>query len=213
MQITIQDKIFQKYPLAQIGYLVADVKVQKTNPYIQHLKKTLMPQDIPPIWQKIYREDFQEDYPSSIEALLKRVASEKPLWTINSIVDLYNCCSVLSSLPMGCYDLAKIEGDIELRYAQEGEPFLGIGSKEVVQAKARHVVYADSQKLLCWLWNYKDAAAVSIDENTKQVIFFVDAIATSPEPALALLSEHLLQIHCTPTCSGILNQTNPSASL
>lgn len=213
MQITIQEEILQKYPLAQIGYLIADVQVKKTDPYIEQLKKKLTTQECPPIWQKIYRDDFQEDYPSSIEALLKRLSSGKPLWTINSIVDLYNCCSALSLMPMGAYDLAKIHGDIELRYAQEGEPFLGIGAKQTIHAKSHHVVYADSQKLLCWLWNYKDAAAASIDDSTSQAIFFVDAIGDSPEPALTLLTNHLTEIGCKPTRSGILNQTTPSVLL
>lgn len=223
MLVSIENKIFEKYPEVHIGYLVAQVNVTTIHPFVEELKSGLLnhlqSQGInsnnytlhPNItaWRKIYAEDFGvnvKNYRSSVEALLKRVIMGKSLWRICSIVDLYNCCSILSLLPMGGYDLNKINGDIQIRYAHEGETFLGLGEKEKIPVLPNHVVYADDQKIMCWLWNHKDAIETAIDGESKSVLFFIDAFdQTSAWIALQQLSDHLKQIHCTPIESGVLH--------
>ena len=208
--------------------------MKKTDPFVEHLKQglsdNLKAQGINAtnfvthpklsVWRKIYKEDFQvkeTTYRSSIEALLRRIVIGKELWNICNIVDLYNCCSILSLLPMGCYDLGKISGDIRIRYAKEGELFHGIGERLKIQTKTNHIVYADDQRLICWLWNHKDALETCIDENTKNVIFFIDsADAGKPDTmqeALTLLSMNLEKIGSYPISSGILNSNSRHTTL
>lgn len=234
MKISIENSILKKYPNTEIGYLIASVKVTKRDPFVENLKQGLsklldelginatnfVAHPNLSIWRKIYKEDFQvkeSTYRSSLEALLRRIVTGKGLWTICNVVDLYNCCSVLSLLPMGGYDLSKISGDIILRYAKESEPFQGIGERQKIQARSNHIVYADDQKLICWLWNHKDAAATCIDENTKQVIFFVDSAVTAThhtvQEALIHLSQNLEKIGCLPIDSGIINCHSPLINL
>lgn len=234
MQISIEDTILKKYPRTEIGYLIASVKVRKTDPFVEDLKKSLLrnlnelgmnatnfvayPKLA--VWRKIYKEEFQvkeSTYRSSIEVLLRRILTGKELWNISNVVDLYNCCSILSLFPMGGYDLGKISGDIKIRYAKEGELFHGIGERLKIQTKSHHIVYADDQRLLCWLWNHKDAYETCIDENTKQVIFFVDSVdslnSNGMEKALKQLAMNLEKIECFPTCSGVLNHHSPYTTL
>jgi lysyl-tRNA synthetase class 2 len=234
MQIRIEDPILKKYPLMEIGYLVATVKVKKTDPFVEDLKQSLAeklkelgiqatnfvvhPQVA--VWRKIYREDFQvkeSTYRSSLEALVRRVVTGKALWNICNVVDLYNCCSILSLLPMGGYDLSKISGDIEIRYAQEGELFHGIGEKLKIKTQSHHVVYADDQKVTCWLWNHKDAYETCIDDNTREVIFFIDSVegfgSHVIQDALDQLAVNLEKIECCSTSSGVLNAHSPHATL
>ncbi|MFC1614215.1 B3/4 domain-containing protein [Gemmatimonadota bacterium] len=69
--------------------------------------------------------------PSS-EALLRRVLQGKPLYKVNSLVDTINYCSLCFLLPIGLYDLERIEGDIiQLRQGTSGESFEGIRKTEV----------------------------------------------------------------------------------
>lgn len=68
--------------------------------------------------------------PSS-EALFRRVVKGKSLYQINSIVDVCNYCSLAFLLPIGLYDLDKIQGDIEFRLGKAGEEYEGIGKAEV----------------------------------------------------------------------------------
>jgi DNA/RNA-binding domain of Phe-tRNA-synthetase-like protein len=73
--------------------------------------------------------------PSS-EALLRRVARGDALPRINSLVDVCNWCSLEFQLPYGLYDLARIEGPIELRLGRPGEEYAGI-RKDAVHVAGR----------------------------------------------------------------------------
>lgn len=69
--------------------------------------------------------------PSS-EALLRRALQGKPLYRVNSLVDTINYCSLCFLLPIGLYDLDRIEGNtILLRRGVAGESFEGIRKAEV----------------------------------------------------------------------------------
>ncbi len=66
-------------------------------------------------------------YRGSAEALLRRIISGKHFPSINCIVDIINLVSVESRLPIGLYDLAKVQGDIVFRVGRGGETYKGIG--------------------------------------------------------------------------------------
>lgn len=230
MQFRIENDVLEKYPEAQIGYLTARVEVKKEDPFVEGLKEGLAGHlqrlginatnfAVHPgiaIWRKIYEEDFgvkAKTYRSSIEALLRRVVTGKPVWSICNIVDLYNCCSLYSLLPMGGYDLSKVAGDVRIRLAKEGETFIPLGDWQKVQTHPSHVVYADDQRIICWLWNHKDSAETCIDEGTKEVVFFIDSFDRSQvQEALCQLRQNLEKIGCTPIAMGILNQECPSVT-
>jgi DNA/RNA-binding domain of Phe-tRNA-synthetase-like protein len=231
MQIGIEDRILERYPGVEIGYLTARVSVKKSDPFVENLKQglgehlqaqginatTFVTHPSIALWRKIYEEDFHvkaKTYRSSIEALLRRVVTGKDVWNICNVVDLYNCCSILSLLPMGGYDLKKVSGNIEIRFAKEGEPFRSLGSKETIAAQPNHVVYADDKNVICWLWNHKDSAETCIDENSEYVIFFIDSFdQIRMQDALKNLAENLEKIGCVPLESGILNKAAPQAIL
>jgi len=63
--------------------------------------------------------------PSS-EALLRRVLKGKDLYQINNLVDTCNLASLQFVLPIGMYDLPKIQGDVILRTGLAGEEYPGI---------------------------------------------------------------------------------------
>ena len=80
--------------------------------------------------------------PSS-EALLRRVRKGDPLPRINSLVDVANVISVRLQIPVGLYDLERVEGDgLVIRLGAAGEGYTGIG-KERVNVEGRLCV-ADS---------------------------------------------------------------------
>jgi len=231
MFISLANEILERYPGVEIGYLIARVVVTKTDPFVEGLKRSLSEHlqncginatnfAVHPriaCWRTLYEEEFHvkaKTYRSSIESLLRRIVTGKGIWNICNIVDLYNCCSALSLLPMGGYDLSKVSGNIEIRYAREGELFLGLGEKIPVEAKPNQIIYADDKRVMCWLWNHKDSAATCIDENSEYVIFFIDALEQNKVQAcLIQLAENLEKIGCTNLESGILNKASPNAEI
>jgi lysyl-tRNA synthetase class 2 len=115
---------------------------------------------------------------------------------------------------MGGYDLSKISGNIKIRYANQGEPFLGLGERTSIQAASNHVIYSDDKRIICWLWNHKDSAETCINTDSKTVLFFIDSFdLAKTEAALDLLSKHLESIRCIPEKKGILNALSPEAEI
>jgi DNA/RNA-binding domain of Phe-tRNA-synthetase-like protein len=70
-------------------------------------------------------------YRGSAEALLRRVISGKGLPQINAVVDVINLVSVESRMPVGLYDLARVQGDIIFRAGRLGETYKGIGKYDL----------------------------------------------------------------------------------
>ena len=69
--------------------------------------------------------------PSS-EALLRRVRRGDPLPRINSLVDVANVMSLRLQIPVGLYDLDRIEGaQLMIRLGAQGEGYTGIGKEHV----------------------------------------------------------------------------------
>ena len=73
--------------------------------------------------------------PSS-EALLRRVLQGKGLPRVNSLVDVANLVSLRLQVPVGLYDLGRVEGPLTLRLGLPGESYAGI-RKEVVNVEGR----------------------------------------------------------------------------
>ncbi len=70
-------------------------------------------------------------YRGSAEALLRRVISGKGLPQINAVVDVINLASVESRMPVGLYDLARVQGDVVFRAGRAGETYKGIGKYDL----------------------------------------------------------------------------------
>lgn len=71
-------------------------------------------------------------YRGAAEALLRRVIAAKGVPRINNVVDVINCVSVESRLPVGLYELARVQGgDIVFRAGRAGETYKGIGKYDL----------------------------------------------------------------------------------
>lgn len=90
----------------------------------------MAPSTIAPLTEArdLYRSfgmDPSRHRPSS-EALLRRVLAGKGLYRLNNAIDTCNLASLTFLLPIGMYDLDRIEGDVVLRTGREGEEYEGI---------------------------------------------------------------------------------------
>jgi DNA/RNA-binding domain of Phe-tRNA-synthetase-like protein len=70
-------------------------------------------------------------YRGSAEALLRRIVAGRGLPQINAVVDVINLVSVESRLPIGLYDLARVQGDVVFRRGRAGETYKGIGKYDL----------------------------------------------------------------------------------
>lgn len=67
-------------------------------------------------------------YRPAAEALIRRILQDKPLYQINTLVDLINLASIAYGYSIGGFDADQFKGDtLTLGIGREGEPYEGIG--------------------------------------------------------------------------------------
>ncbi len=233
MKLEIEKRIFEVFPDAKIGWLLAEVKVEPSNEYVENMKKGLIERlkDIgisqdtmmlhPDVagWREVYSKMGVKPskYRSSLEALLRRTF-KGDIWSVSNVVDCYDCVSAVNLLPMGAHDTAKLKGDLVLRYGREGEKFYPLGAGDsVIDVSPKNILYADDEKVCCWLWNHRDTRDASLSESTKKALFLVDQAFDTEwktvQEGLKLLSFELEKIGCKTINSGIVNAGSPSSEI
>ena len=90
------------------------------------------------------------------EALVRRVLSGGKLPRINTAVDAYNLASVRSGIPIAAFDADTLAGDLTLRFAREGECFLGIGMERPVVLQKNQIVMTDAEQIIA-IYPYRDS--------------------------------------------------------
>lgn len=86
-------------------------------------------------------DDPTRHRPSS-EALLRRVRRGQPLPRVNSLVDVANVVSLRLQVPVGLYDLDRVQGQLKLRLGRPAESYAGIG-KDTINVAGRLCVADD----------------------------------------------------------------------
>jgi DNA/RNA-binding domain of Phe-tRNA-synthetase-like protein len=113
---------------------------------------------------------------SSVENLYSMTLEGRDLRPINKIVDIYNYISLKYMVPVGGDDLAKVEGDIVLRFAKGDEVFMPLGSDEVQTPREGEVIYADQKKVLCRRWNWRESEKTKMTEQSKDVLLVSEGL-------------------------------------
>ena len=156
-------------------------------------------------------------YRSAIEQLYRRALRSEITETSLPLVNLYCYVSLIEMVPMGAYDLEKVDGNISIRFSKENEPFLGIGDTEPMMSTPGAVVYSDDGGIICWAWNHRDAARVSLSEKTDRAIFFADCAEHESESrarsAMALLADALSDTGAIELTRFVLNRDNSTATV
>lgn len=246
--IGIHPSIFTKFPQAKVGVTLIDIDLfaGKTMPkdqinYLSDLKQStvrqLVDQDIDstnfatlPVcrsWESVFGAMGVVGKQSTILNLLRRATTEgdkvrqgkkADLGKISNFVDFYNCISIQEKTPMGALDLSKINGDISLRFGNEGDRFLGLGRDAVEEeVKSEHIVYADQASVLTHLWNYRDAAHACVPrEGNAQVLLFADQAedgAGDVEAAILHATRELYNIKGYWKMFDVLTSNRPTTTL
>jgi len=129
----------------------------------------------------VWREAFRKlglnpnKFPSSIEALAKRVAKKAELPSINRIVDLVNAVSLKYILPMGAHDLEVLPGDIEVRLARPDDLFIPFDSTQPEAVDTGEVVYATGNQIRTRKWVWRQGEKAKVIEASDRIFFPIDA--------------------------------------
>lgn len=197
MWISLHERIVLRFPGAKIGILMCkNATVKKDDLRLEKKKKEVIQEAITKFkftplaqhpyiksWRDMYRSFGTKpgDYRPSAEALVRRVLRNKGLPKINTAVDAYNIMSVKYMIPMGGFDLKKVEGDILIRFSSGRERFLAIGASHTEETYEGEVVYSDDNRILTRRWNHRDCDETKITDKTKDIILLADGTQDIPK--------------------------------
>ena len=207
---TIDANLRDKLPSISVGIaLIKGVKIGKTQKGLESAKKELLdslaglttekigsePEVIS--YRKLYKEmgiDWHSRRPSP-EALLRRVALGKGLYTINTCVDAYNLVVMKSRVSVGAFDADRVSFPTILRYAKAGEEILLLGDSMPTPYTEKEVAYFDKTGGYNMDFNYRDAQRTMVTPETKNVWINVDGVYdVTPDKVTSALNEAVAEI-------------------
>jgi len=217
MKFKIDTRIFEKFPGLKIGVVTARnidnhgfsdeimqlIREKEREIRVNYDTETLSQHSKINSWRGAYSSfgAKPKKYKSSVESLYRMILKGLDLRHINKIVDLFNYISIKYMIPAGGDDVAKVDGDITLKFAVGDEPFTALNSKEKETAKEGEVVYTDSKEVLCRRWNWRECDKTKMTEETKDVILVVEALPPVTKEELDEVEEEL-NLLITKYCGG-----------
>ena len=207
MQFLVEPAIFERFPGLMLPVAVADgIENQAERPVIaarwrevwaeagQEAKPYGNAQSHPRV--RPWRERFTamgvsgKEFPSSAEALLRRALKGGEPFSINPLVDWYNTISLRYSVPAGGFDLAQLEGPLELRLSRPGDQFLALDAEEPLEVPQGEVSYAAGQTILTRHFVWRQAREGLIGPDTRQVFLVSEVLGeVGREVAEAVVEE------------------------
>lgn len=188
---SISNELKKKYPSISVGIaIIKGVSIKKDHAGLEKEKNDLLKSlegltteqlgQFPEItsYRRLYKEtgiDWHSRRPSP-EALLRRVALKKGLYTINTCVDAYNLVVMKNRISVGAFDLDKIIFPTTLRFALENEEILILGDKENTKYKNGEIAYFDGTGGYNIDFNYRDSQRTAVTEQTKNLYLNVDGV-------------------------------------
>jgi DNA/RNA-binding domain of Phe-tRNA-synthetase-like protein len=178
-------EVATRYPELFLCFgVIYGIRLEKDNEQIRRLKKvvyeevkaeykieTLKDNPIVRAYRDFYWRigiDPTKTRPSG-EALLRRVLRGEELPTISTAVDAYNLASAKTIIPVSGFDRDRITMPLQVRFARNGETFLGIGMNKPITLTNRMLVLADEKQVLC-IYPYRDSDHTKITERTQNVL-------------------------------------------
>jgi DNA/RNA-binding domain of Phe-tRNA-synthetase-like protein len=134
-------------------------------------------------------------YRSAAEALLRRLAKQGDIPSINTLVDLGNLVSIRYALPVAVVDLAGIDGGITVRFATGTERFTDLGSDQPVSPEAGEVVFVDRAEVACarrWCW--RQSAQSATRETTTDALVVVEGLHDGAERDVAAARDEIVAL-------------------
>lgn len=146
MNITISDEIKSLCPDTALGILRYTIAVEPSpanllDSFETEIKKLAGKYELSTIAQNPHiastRSAYKAlgksptEYRNAAEAMLRRIVKNSGLYHINNVVEINNLISVSSGYSIGSYDLGKLQGRIELRRAEDGAHYSGIGKGSI----------------------------------------------------------------------------------
>lgn len=254
MFYSVDPNLFKKYPGYVRGVIIAKRSVNIESPIDEVARMLKGAQNAirertdleqvaahPSIaaWREAYRAFGAKpsEYPSSIEAMIKRVRRGDELPYINTLAALCNSTSLRYLVTIGGHELDHIpttgidasaglsDGDkpaegstpnssLWLGFAAGTENFTPFGTTSIEQPIAGEVIFSFGQTVLCRRWTWRQAEFTKLDGRTTYAAINIDGLPpVSRDDVNAIMQDlsNLVAIYCGASIEmKILSEDNPS---
>lgn len=148
---------------------------------------------------KPWRERFTamgvsgKQFPSSVEALLRRALKGGEPFAINPLVDWYNALSLRHLVPAGAFDLAALDGQpLELRLTREGDTFTALDAADAEAVPPGEIAYAVGSTVLTRHFVWRQSREGLVVPETDDVVLLSEVLGeVGPAVADAILADFL----------------------
>lgn len=140
------------------------------------------------------------------EALARRALQDKPIPTINTFVDAYNLASLTSKVPLAAFDRDLLGEELRLRFAEDGEPFRGIGMDDPTTLAGGELVIDDGNSLIA-VYPYRNSVATKLTLDSTDAFVLVCGVSGMSGSVLDRASE-TAKANVTRFCGGDVIETS-----
>ncbi|MEV4472904.1 phenylalanine--tRNA ligase beta subunit-related protein [Nonomuraea sp. NPDC049504] len=153
-------------------------------------------------------------YRCASESLLRRFRKEGALPSLHPLIDLCNALSIAYAVPIAVFDVSKIAGSIEVRYAKGDETYLTFAG-ETEHPPAGEVVFADAEgRAHARRWTNRQSGLSAVRDETSNALIIAEALHETAEAdltdLLSTLTTELTTLWALTPKSALLTPTSPA---
>ena len=192
MEFTVASEIFERFPGMRIAVAVAhDLDNGVDHPGVTRLWRETWAaagqayryanaQSHPRVGA--WRERFRamgvsgKEFPSSIEAMLRRAMKGGEPFRINPLVDFYNAVSLRHVVPAGGFDLDQLHGPLDLRLTRDGDYFVALDADAAIPVPPGEIAYLDGPTVLTRHFVWRQARTGLITPATRSVVLLSEVL-------------------------------------
>jgi DNA/RNA-binding domain of Phe-tRNA-synthetase-like protein len=172
---------------------------------------------MPPVmaWRRAYSQMGLKptQYRSAAESLLRRFRKEDTLPALHPLVDVCNAVSLAYALPVAVFDLAGVDGFLEVRHATGAETYLSF-SEEIEHPAPQEIIFADARhNVHARRWTFRQSRQSTVSMETRRVLIVSEGLHdTAPTDVPRLidtLAGQITELWSAPRQRAILTAAHP----
>ena len=152
-------------------------------------------------------------YRCASEALLRRFRKDGTLPRLHPLVDVCNAVSLAFAVPVAVFDIAKITGRLEVRYAAGDEDYLTF-SGQTEQPSPREVIFADqARQVHARRWTNRQSGRSAVRDSTTAALIVAEALHATASADVkefsAAVAEELAAVWSATPAVSVLSPSSP----
>jgi DNA/RNA-binding domain of Phe-tRNA-synthetase-like protein len=211
MHFSHSDELWRDFPQLAPGVLLAegitldrgdvDARISTLTLSAQARIASASESELPEIhaWRRAFAKMGLKptQYRCASEALLRRLRKEGSLPSLHPLIDLCNAASMAFAVPVAVFDVAKIEGSLEVRQATGAETYQTF-SGEVEKPEPGEVIFADQAgNAHARRWTNRQSGLSAVRDETRAVLIVAEALHDTAAADIARLTTALAEAIAT----------------